>query len=298
LPGGGSFVLCELMIIGFVRRKTDEALASTFVYRRPEEPGCMSHTFARGGVQLVVCEPHRLIYRPLQKCASTTVIDFIGDLVGHGERRDGRDFLPFVAADVSPGHGGTYAVKVPAGAVDGFVEPYAGYLWFSVVREPYARLKSNYFNKLNRYARQFEPMVYLLAYARQIVAGRAIWRPDSVGERAACMQARIPFPRFVSGLQEHGISWDCHFTAQADLLRTDVIPYHRLVRMELLADGLREVVADAGATAAAAPALESLKRLNRSAAGAADDADLWTPAARRIAADLYRRDFEALGYAA
>ncbi len=258
----------------------------------------MSHTFARGGVQLVVCEPHRFIYRPLQKCASTTVIDFIGDLVGHVDRRDRRDFLPFAAADVSPGRGGTYAVKVPSAAIAGFVERYAGYLWFSVVREPYGRLKSNYFNKLNRYARKFEPRVYLLAYVRQVFTGRAIWRPDSVGERAACMQACIPFSRFVCGLQEHGISWDCHFTPQSDLLRMDVIPYHRLVRMEHLADGLREVVADAGATAAAAPALETLKRLNRSAAGTADDADVWTPAARRIAADLYRRDFEALGYAA
>ena len=258
----------------------------------------MSHSVTSGGVQLVVCEQHRLIYRPLQKCASTTVIDFIGDLIRHSARRDGRDFLPFAAADVSPGHGGTYAVKVPSGAVAGFVERYAGYLWFSVVREPYARLKSNYFNKLNRYARRFEPMVYLLAYARQVLDGRAIWRTGSEGDRAACMQARIPFPRFVSGLREHGIAWDCHYTAQVDLLRTDVIPYHRLVRMEHLADGLRQVVADAGAAGAAAPALEALKRLNRSAAGTANDADVWTPATRRIAADLYHCDFEALGYAA
>ncbi|MGB8854836.1 MAG: sulfotransferase family 2 domain-containing protein [Pirellulales bacterium] len=258
----------------------------------------MSQPVTPGGVQVVVCEQHRLIYRPLQKCASTTVIDFIGDLVGHDASRDRRDFLPFVAADVSPGQGGTYAVKVPAGTVAGFVERYAGYLWFSVVREPYARLKSNYFNKLNRYARRFEPMVYLRAYARQMLAGRAIWRTGYEGGRAACMQARIPFPRFVSGLQEYGITWDCHFTAQTDLLRTDVIPYHRLVRMEHLADGLREVVADAGATAAAAPALETLKRLNRSGAGTTNDADVWTPATRQTAADLYRRDFETLGYAA
>ena len=78
----------------------------------------------------------------------------------------------------------------------------------------------------------------------------------------------------------------------------DLIPYHRLVRMEHRADGLRDVIADAGATAAAAPALDGLKRLNRSAAGTADDDRLWTPATRQIAADLYRLDFAALGYAA
>ena len=258
----------------------------------------MSRSFTPGGVQLVVCEQHRLIYRPLQKCESTTVINFIGDLAGHDGRREGRDFLPFVAAEVSPGRGDTYAVKVPSAALAGFVERYAGYLWFSVVREPYARLKSNYFNKLNRYARRFEPMVYLLAYARQALAGRAVWRPGYEEDRAAWMQARIAFPRFVAGLRQHGIDWDCHFAPQADLLRTDVIPYHRLVRMEQLSEGLREVVVDAGAATAAAPALEALKQLNRSSAARADDGDVWSPSSRRIAADLYRGDFAALGYAA
>lgn len=270
----------------------------TFVGQRPLEPDGMSRSFTPGSVHFVVCEQHRLIYRPLQKCASTTVIDFIGDLVGYGDRRGRRDFIPFMAADVSPGRGRTYAVKCPTAALPGFVERYAGYLWFSVVREPYARLKSNYFNKLNRYARQFDPTVYLLAYVRQVLAGRAVWRSGYEGDRAACMQARIPFARFVSGLREHGIAWDSHFAAQTDLLQTGVIPYHRLVRMEHLADGLRDVIADAGATAAAAPVLDGLKRLNRSAAGTADDDRVWTPATRQIAADLYRRDFEALGYAA
>jgi hypothetical protein len=259
----------------------------------------MVRSSAAGGVHLVVCEQHRLIYRPLQKCASTTVINFIGDLAGHGDRRAGRDFLPFAAAaEATPGQGGTYAVKVPSAAIAAFVERYAGYVWFSVIREPYGRLKSNYFNKLNRYARRFEPLVYLRAYLRVAAAGRAFWRPGHEADRAASMQARISFPRFVAGLERHGIAWDVHFATQADLLRTDVIPYRRLVRMEELADGLRAVVADAGATAAAAPALESLRRLNRSSAGSAADRELWTDATRRMAADLYRRDFATLGYAA
>ncbi|MFM8292580.1 MAG: sulfotransferase family 2 domain-containing protein [Planctomycetia bacterium] len=259
----------------------------------------MGRSCARGGVHLVVCERHRLIYRPLQKCASTTVINFIGDLAGHADRREGRDFLPFAAAvEATPGQGGTYAVKVPAASIAAFVERYAGYLWFSVIREPYGRLKSNYFNKLNRYARRCEPTVYLRAYLRLAAAGRAFWRQGHEARRTASMQARISFPQFVAGLQRYGIDWDWHYAAQADLLRTDVIPYHRLVRMEELAAGLREVVADAGAASAAAPALEALPRLNRSSAGAAADADLWTDATRRIAAGLYHRDFATLGYAA
>lgn len=250
------------------------------------------------GLQLVVCERYRLIYRPLPKCGSTTVIDFLGDLGGYGEPRDGRDFLPLVADTGGPGRGSIYAVKCRATELPGFVARYAGYLWFSVVREPYGRLKSNYFNKLNRYARKFEPAVYLIAYGRQLLAGRAIWRAGHEADRAARLQESIPFPRFVSGLEHHGIAWDPHFAPQAELLRTDVIPYRHLVRLEHLRAGLRDVFDEAGAGAAARPGLDALKQLNRSSAGTAPDPDIWTADVRRIVADLYRRDFETLDYAA
>lgn len=258
----------------------------------------MSRIPAPGSAHLVVCERHRLIYRPLPKCASTTVIDFLGDLGGHELPRDGRDFLPFVDDDCRPGRGGTYAVKCRAANLPAFVERYAGYVWFSVVREPYARLKSNYFNKLNRYARKFETPVYLLAYVRQLLRGQSLFRVGHEADRGACMQACIPFPRFVAGLERHGVAWDSHFASQVDLLRMDIIPYRHLVRMEHLAAGLRDVVDDVGAARAALPTLDSLKRLNQSRAAAVADPDVWTAESRRIAADLYRRDFETLGYAA
>ena len=247
-------------------------------------------------VQFVVCERHRLIYRPLAKCASTTVIDFLGDLGGYGERRDRRSFLPRRSGEAVPGGGGTYEIHCSADMLAGLVERYADYVWFSVVREPYGRVTSNYFNKLNRYARRFEPRVYYAAYVRQLLAGRAVWRQGHERDRAARLRADISFPRFVAALQDRGIDWDIHFALQTDLLRGDVVPYRRLIRMENLAVGLREVVAEAGATAAATTALEGLKRLNSSSATRAADRDLWTPECRRIVADLYRRDFDGLGY--
>ena len=247
---------------------------------------------ASRSVQFVVCERHRLVYRPLAKCASTTVIDFLGDLGGHGQKRDRRSFLPLRSGDVVPGSGDTYEIRCPADMLADLVERYAGYVWFSVVREPYGRVTSNYFNKLNRYAKQFEPQVYFATYLRQLLAGRAVWRQGHEEDRAARMRTRISFSRFVTGLRNHGIDWDDHVTLQTDLLRGDLVPYHRLIRMENLAAGLREVVAEAGATAA----LEGLKRLNQSSASSAVDRIQWTPECRRIVADLYRSDFDELGY--
>jgi hypothetical protein len=253
---------------------------------------------ASRSVQFVVCERHRLIYRPLAKCASTTVIDFLGDLGGHGQKRDRRSFLPLKSGAVGPGSGDAYEIRCPADMLAGLVGRYADYVWFSVVREPYGRVTSNYFNKLNRYARRFEPQVYFATYLRQLLAGRAVWRQGHEEDRAARMRTRISFPRFVTGLRDHGIDWDVHVALQTDLLRGDLVPYHRLIRMENLAAGLREVVAEAGATDAATAALEGLKRLNQSSASSAVDRIQWTPECRRIVADLYRRDFDELGYAA
>jgi hypothetical protein len=246
-------------------------------------------------VQFVVCERHRLIYRPLAKCASTTVIDFLGDLGGHGQKRDRRSFLPIRSGDVGPGSGETYEIRCAAPSLAALIERYADYVWFSVVREPYGRVTSNYFNKLNRYARRFEPQVYFATYLRQLLAGRAVWRQGHEEDRAARMRTRISFPRFVTGLRDHGIDWDDHVTLQTDLLRGDLVPYHRLIRMENLREGLRDVFSHAGVTASAA--LEGLKRLNPSSAGPVVDGDLWTPECREIVADLYCRDFEKLGYA-
>ena len=258
----------------------------------------MEATRATRSVQFVVCEPRRLIYRPLAKCASTTVIDFLGDLGGYGERRDRRSFLPRRSGDVAPGAGETYEVRCSADMLAGFVGRYADYVWFSVVREPYGRVKSNYFNKLNRYARRFEPRVYVAAYLQQLLAGRALWRPGNEQNRAKHLRKHISFPRFVDALRRHGIDWDIHFALQTDLLRGDVVPYHRLIRMESLLEGLRDVVELVDATAEAKPALENLKRLNSSSGSPAAEGELWTPECRRIVADLYRRDFDELGYAA
>jgi hypothetical protein len=66
--------------------------------------------------------------------------------------------------------------------------------------------------------------------------------------------------------------------------------------MEHLTDGLGEMFAHAGVGEAGKAAVTRLAWLNRSGGGKAQN--LWTPATRSIVADLYRCDFEALGYPA
>jgi len=245
-------------------------------------------------VGFLVCEPYRLIYRPLPKCASTTLFTLFADLGGNRVSSRHRDNLPVLRRKVSPGRGGSYVVKCRDADVSDLIRRYDGYTRFSVVRDPYARVVSNYFNKLNRYAKRFEPRVYLQGYFDQFFGGRKAG--TGVEARLRHIQSRIPFDRFVDGLRRHGVGWDIHTDLQTRYLRVDRIRYHHLVKMEHLVDGLRAVLVQAGHQEAGDAVIARLGWLNRSAA--ADTHDPWTPTTREIVAATYRRDFELLGYAA
>lgn len=245
-------------------------------------------------LRFIVCEPLRVIYRPLPKCASTTLFRLLGE-VGGVRLVDGvRDSLPRREAEVGPGAGGAYVVACEADETAALRRRYEGYVWFTVVRDPYDRVVSNYRNKLNQYARRFEPRVYMGSYVAQAFSGPACWA--SQAHRIGWMGRRIPFPRFVESLRRHGTGWDTHVKPQVVHLRPDQVGYDRIVHMEALAAGLLEVFAASAGRAAAEAAVARLGRLNASAAEGR--ADPWTPALRRIAADAYRGDFERLGYAA
>lgn len=243
-------------------------------------------------IRLVVCEPLKLIYRPLPKCATTTLFALLGRLGGAGPASCPRDALPTVSPALAPGHGGSYIVRADDQALAELMHRCADYVWFSVVRNPYARVASNYHNKINRFARRFQPGLYFWTCASHALRGPVAWRDD--GARLRRIQASIPFERFVHGLREHGVDWDPHFRLQSKLLQLHRLHYHQLVKMEDLAGGLREVFVQAGAAEAGETAIAGLGWLNRS--GATTAAELWTPATRAVAADVYRPDFAALGY--
>jgi hypothetical protein len=77
----------------------------------------------------------------------------LADLGGNRTSSQQRDNLPVVRGVVSPGRGGSYVVKCPDRGVDDLMRRYEGYTWFSVVRDPYGRVVSNYFNKLKGFQR-------------------------------------------------------------------------------------------------------------------------------------------------
>lgn len=241
-------------------------------------------------MHLVVCEPWRLVYAPVPKCASTTMLNLLMDASGMPARRGPRDCPRKTAAQIGHGGTGVYELRVARDDISNVTRRLAAYTWFSVFRDPFSRVESNYHNKLNRYARRFHPLAYMASYATPVRLGTTVeaWQ----AARIRTIQALIPFERFVDGLARHGIDWDPHFTPQIKVLELDRVRFDRLIDMDRLAEGLETLFRSIGRLASVRGQLENLRRYNASSAGRVPSQ--WTPHLRQIVSRLYRDDLVRL----
>lgn len=241
-------------------------------------------------MHLVVCEPWRLVYAPLPKCASTTMINLLMDSIGMPARKGPRDCPRRSAAQIGCGTAGVYELRIPRDDIAAVARRLHAYTWFSVIRDPFARVESNYHNKLNRYARRVHPLAYFASYATPVRPGTSTeaWQ----AARIRTMQSLIPFERFVHGLARHGIDWDPHFAPQVKVLQLDRVRFDRLIEMERLTEGLQSLFRSIGRLAAVRGPLENLRRYN--ASRSAESRTQWTPQLRELVAELYREDFARL----
>lgn len=251
---------------------------------------------ASGDFRLVICEPCRLIYRPLPKCASTTMYSLLATLGAAGTggpTGNPRRTLALIRGEPTPGRGGSYEAAVPRDAIARLLRRYEGYRAFSVIRDPFDRTVSNYHNKLNRFARRFAPSLYAASYVAPLAS-----RPHTLtgAGRIRWLQRRISFDAFVERLGEAGVAWDIHFRPQVHLLALDEVPYDRLIPMESLVTGLRELLADRGGSGLVREALGNLGRWNSSSGPRGRDP--WTSRTRSIIGSIYAADLDRLGYSA
>lgn len=236
-----------------------------------------------------------MIYRPLPKCASTTMYSLLaalGEADGKTQAGNPRRLLPLIRGEPTPDRGGSYEAAVPRQAVARTLRRFQDYRTFSVIRDPFDRTVSNYHNKLNRFARRFTPALYAASYIAPAVSRlRAV---TSI-ERIQWMQQHVPFDDFVERLGVEGVSWDVHFRPQVQLLALDELRYDRLIPMEELLPRLRQLLADCGVGERVHGALGHLGRWNASAA--VRKADPWTARTRAVVGSIYAADVDRLGYA-
>lgn len=174
-----------------------------------------------------------------------------------------------------------------------FAARYSHYYWFSVVRDPYSRILSNYHNKLNRFTKMFNRGVYYRGKLAQLIRGRRAW--GKANWASECMQRFLSFERFVDGLHNHGVHFDSHYVPQHEVLLPGLISYDKLIRLERYQEGIRDLIEDRKVKCNAGLLGNNLPSLNASAYRK-DVNGFFSEETKEIVYDLYRRDFELLGY--
>lgn len=140
-----------------------------------------------------------------------------------------------------------------------------GWHLLCTVRSPYERVVSNWFSKLNRYAKRYDPPSYWYGKLRQLLEGPEAWKHI---ERAnAHMQRRIPFPALLRGLAAHGVGFDSHYEQQSKLLGLGRVRYDRVIRLEELDAAFRAALAELDVPAELLARLDAVPHRNKTASG-------------------------------
>jgi hypothetical protein len=164
------------------------------------------------------------------------------------------------------------------------------YRWICVTRDPQSRLKSNYFNKINRYAKYKNPLVYYQSKVFQLIHGPKAWSDISCANR--WIKKTISIDDFVEGVADLGVSFDPHYDLQTSLIHSESINYDFMLRIENLQqdyESLRMKLSQEGIR------LPALAKLNNS--GSKDSGSvIFSDKSIEIIHKIYRKDYEALGY--
>lgn len=247
-----------------------------------------------GAINIVVNHQCKLIGVGLPKCGSSTLVETFLRLSGfdpqprkirslaEAARRDGRlaaagmEFLQCFPDDIS---------KV--------IEKNPGYQIFSVIRDPYTRIYSAYFNKLNRYTRHHSFRIYLFSRLYMLLGGPKAWGSVEYGNVFA--HRFISFDEFLAELGRLGIDIDPHFDAQWKLLDIDNVKYDRLLRIETIRETLLPTLRDFGVPAEILCRLDAIPHANQKKDADAKKMPLTRAQVAQIE-HLYREDFDRLGF--
>jgi len=237
---------------------------------------------------LFVSSRFRLVYRPIPKCASTTMVKLLMDLSGVEYEGHPRQF--FYENQPIVKRYGFERIDVEGDQLSDAYQRYQDYHWFSVVRDPYARVLSNYRNKLNRYAKEFATGKYVRGKISQFLKGPRHW--NDANSAARSIGQYLSFEDFVSGLQESGVHFDAHYVPQHDLLGCDTVAYDQLIRLEEMDAGIATLLQQIGVDPSEAG---EVAMQNASVRDREFDL-LYTDATKQAVQQIYADDFRVLGY--
>lgn len=246
------------------------------------------------GLNLIVSEPARIIYVLGPKCGSTGTVDLFLRLSGVDlPEMKQRSFATAATQDGRLSDAGLHYFRCGHRKVHEMHSRHPGFAMLTNIRDPYDRALSNYFSKINRYARAFAPAAFRYGKLRQFLLGPTKWGPSRHGN--PFMQRRISFEDMLRGLASHGPGFDPHFDLQWNVLDFARLTYDRILRLETLDDRLIPTLAELGVPADMLARVKGLNHANASRYQRDKDS-YFTPEARRLINEIYARDFAELGY--
>ncbi|MGB3418418.1 MAG: sulfotransferase family 2 domain-containing protein [Mesorhizobium sp.] len=256
-------------------------------------PNRRQDTEAAGSFRPVVSERFRFVYAPVTKCGSSTLKAVIAGI--HDLNRNGAGLMPdgpVPYAGPQSLQRGRELVSYEVFKRDAaeFHTAHSDYLWFTVVRHPYARALSIYNYDLRKYAKWHAKGPYLAGSVSKFLALAS--GGDRKRAQRNAIRRRISFADFMHGLRSSGTGFDVHFVPQADLIFLDRVRYDHVLRLETLSEELPTLLTRLGVSQDKLDEILPIPRANPShPSGAVHD-----ERTRALVYEIYEKDFTGLGY--
>ncbi|MBS3647874.1 sulfotransferase family 2 domain-containing protein [Pseudaminobacter sp. 19-2017] len=240
---------------------------------------------------VIVAPKYKLACVLVPKCATTTLIDLFARIHERPMKGKDRHDLHFVPYQPPVRAEEPVVIRLDNSDLPRLREELNDYLWFTVVRDPHERIVSNYADKLNRFCRRFRRPIYVRAKLVQFVRGPKAWKDsNSVDD---FYQSHVAFSEFLESLMKHGIDWDPHYRLQISFVQQGKVQYDAVLRLENLRDSLVDFLETRGMPQQVVDCARTMRKLN---SGRRSGPDVYSLTERPKVAQLYRPDFEALGY--
>jgi hypothetical protein len=240
---------------------------------------------------VIVAPKYKLACVLVPKCATTTLIELFARIHERPMKGKDRHDLRFVPYESLVTVEEPIVIRVHHWDLPRLREELNDHLWFTVVRDPHERIISNYAGKLNRFCRQFRRPLYVRAKLVQFIRGPKAWKDSNSVDDV--YQSQVSFSEFVETLLEEGIDWDPHYRLQISFVQQDKVQYDAVFRLEHLQAALVDFLATRGMPRQVVDCARTMRKLNP---GRRSGTDVYPLSDRSKVAQLYRSDFEALGY--
>jgi hypothetical protein len=242
-------------------------------------------------INIIVCHRAKIIAVGLTKCGSTTLLDVFLRMSGFeavsGEERRVAEQARASGALAAQG---LEFYQCEWRKISSIVEANPDYRVFSVIRDPYKRIYSAYFDKLNRYTKKHRLLMYLYGKLARLASGAE--KRKRVETANVAVHKFISFEMFLDALLRHGVDMDSHFELQSRMLDLNRVSYDRLLNLSSLSEDLPKLLEEFDVPTDMLQRLDTVPKSNKRRSKS--NTDWLTDVVQKKIERLYQDDFEML----